>query len=293
MATHSGLRARPTLCGPTTRCWCWRPAERCPQRLFGRPLQNRRNRPKRPVHLRHAHFRSVTRSKRRQIYRGSLSNGGGALRHLASIRLQRRRGNMRRTVTVATLGVLAAATTALLGPGADARQHAPDEDRQAGAIEIGTSDEVDAELSYASTRHETLTYRGAGDVKVHCDEWQPADGDAITAPDPAPAAVRRCEADSGPGWSTSISGDTAVVRLHTFQGLMPDRMDEYGAKIDAVAHEMTPEEKQESHSKDPLLESVCGQDDQKNAVCYESEEPEVFANTAPVARLLIDGTTMC
>lgn len=200
---------------------------------------------------------------------------------------------MRRTVTVATLGVLAAATTALLGPGADARQHAPDEDRQAGAIEIGTSDEVDAELSYASTRHETFTYPGAGYVKVHFDEWQLAEGDYITVSDPAHTEVHRYEADSDPGWSTSISGDTAVVRLHTFQGLMPDRMDDYGAKIDAVAHEMTPEEKQESHSKDPLLESVCGQDDQKNAVCYESEEPEVFANTAPVARLLIDGTTMC
>src|SRR5690606_24827433 len=91
----------------------------------------------------------------------------------------------------------------------------------------------------------------------------------------------------------SISGDTAVVRLHTTKGPLADAVADFGGRIDKVSKGLPPEEVRERERAERRTESVCGGDDQRDAVCYESSDPAVYDHSAPVARLLIDGSTMC
>lgn len=202
---------------------------------------------------------------------------------------------MRRAVALVALGVLAAATPVILGPGADAQKN----DRlhgsgnQSNTIEIGKTENVDADMSYLSSKKRVLNYPGSDYVKVHFSRMMLAPDDYVTVSNPDYTEVHKYSSTNESMWSTSISGESAVVQLHTSRGLVSEKLAKYGARIDKAAHGMTDEEKAAEESKNPQPESVCGNDDQKNAACYESNDPDVFAHAAPVARLLIDGTTLC
>jgi lysyl endopeptidase len=192
---------------------------------------------------------------------------------------------MRRTVTVALVAGLLAA---LVSVGIASSSTAPAVSAVTGARErVGTVEQVDAVLGYfAADRSATFRYPGAEYVKVHLGRLSLLSGDYVTVSDPAGEEVHRV---TGGGWATSVTGDTAVVRLHrTLLGRLPLDLAGRGATIDRVARGFTPEEATPGRE-----ESVCGGDESRDAVCYRSSEPAIYRNTKPVARLLIDGVELC
>ncbi|HIW61761.1 MAG TPA: serine protease [Candidatus Stackebrandtia excrementipullorum] len=207
---------------------------------------------------------------------------------------------MKRTTTLlavaAMVGAAAIATPLFLGPDAEADE--PMQPTRAalqgerGTIEIGTVEDVMTTLSYLTEAEQVLHYPDAEYVKVHFSRLDLMPGDYVTVSDPEGDEEYRYESGQT-DWATSISGDTAVVKLHGESGLLSGVMSRYGIEVDKVARGYSAEELADLQQQRQRTESVCGRDDQVDAVCYESSEPQIHDSSASVARLLIDGTTLC
>lgn len=180
--------------------------------------------------------------------------------------------------------------------------------------QAGTAKTVTKHLGYTGDgTADTFRYPGAGYVKVHFSRLVVRPGDSVTVSDPAGRQVYSYRADprllhvpadspatdsDAHGFSAmSVTGDTAVVTLHrTLPG--PD-LGKLGVDVDRVTHGFTPDERAgrrkaaEGRRTPGQPESVCGNDDSKDVVCYRSQYPTEFANARPVARLLINGNTLC
>lgn len=201
---------------------------------------------------------------------------------------------MRRIVALAALGLLAAAAPVFLGPGADAdQQDGPKQSGQAHTIEIGKTESANVDMAYLSEKTAELSYPESKYVKVHFARLVLAPEDYVTVSSPDGSEQYTYYSTSGPQWATSISGDTAKVELHTAGGAVSDALAQYGVQVDKVARGMTGAEMAQQQREQPQPESVCGNDDGRNSVCYKSSDPDVYASAAPVARLLINGTTLC
>ncbi|MGH3739409.1 MAG: trypsin-like serine peptidase [Micromonosporaceae bacterium] len=178
---------------------------------------------------------------------------------------------------------------------------------------VGVAEPVDALLGYAgSVRTQRLSYPGADYVKVHFEKLAVLPGDRVTVADPQRTEVHSYRADptgklladlpiaydeSGGFWAMSVTGDTAVVTLESARreadlGAVTGLMTRYGVTIDKVTRGFVP-----SDDPPPAApggeESTCGDDDSEDAVCYESEYPTEYARSRPVARLLINGRSLC
>lgn len=164
----------------------------------------------------------------------------------------------------------------------------------AGRERVGTVEPVDEVLDYLDPDQAmTFHYPGADYVKLHLSRLLLLPGDYLTVSDPAGEEVHRVER----GWAMSVTGDTAVVRLHR---TAPDvlglrgELARLGVTVDKVARGLVPAE-EETPAPGPTgrEESVCGRDDSRDAICYQSSQPTIYRNTKPVARLLIDGIELC
>lgn len=182
----------------------------------------------------------------------------------------------------------------ILGPSA----HAGDEEQTvrpvervpAGAATVGAEEAANAVLDYTGETTRTLTYPGASFVKVHFSKLTLADGDYVTVSNADGSESYRYDNGDGPGtWATSVSGEQAVVELHRDAASVLAGLPLFGAAVDKVTRGLSPAEMPEPRAP----ESVCSRDDKKDAVCYEESDPAAFRRSAPVARLLIDGTTLC
>jgi lysyl endopeptidase len=202
---------------------------------------------------------------------------------------------MRRTVALVALGLLAAAAPVVLGTGADAEQEGGQlrQPREAGTIDVGKIEESDVVLPYLADGKQVLTYPESDYVKVHFSRLELAPGDYVSVSDPDGSQSYRYDGSEGPQWTTSVSGDTAVVKLHSGGGAVSEAASRLGVEIDKVARGLNNAEMAQQRREQPVPESVCGNDDQRDSVCYKSTDPKVYASTRPVARLLIGGTTLC
>jgi lysyl endopeptidase len=170
--------------------------------------------------------------------------------------------------------------------------------RLVGREQVGTVEQVDRVIGYLDgERKLTLRYPGATYVKPHFSRVLLLPGDYLTVSDPAGAEVHRVEAGllPGPGrWGMSVTGDTAVVELHSIR---PDLLGlestiaNLGVGIDKVAHGFGADERAKQSRKVP--ESLCGGDDKADAVCYKSKDPVAYERSKAVARLLINGNELC
>jgi V8-like Glu-specific endopeptidase len=192
-----------------------------------------------------------------------------------------------------------------------------------GRQKVGSLESVGALLDYRSEGStQTFHYPGAEYVKVHFDELSMLPGDYVTVADPQNTEVHRVdsdpldvvggllgsrtEGDSGSGrWAMSVTGDTAVVTLHR---AVPDPLGlqeaaGLGVRVDKVARGFTDQEQQaenstelrtaRSLSENGREESVCGDNESRDAVCYKSADPVAYKKSKAVARLLINGTELC
>ncbi|MGA8116041.1 MAG: serine protease [Actinocatenispora sp.] len=194
----------------------------------------------------------------------------------------------------------------------DARDGHRTETGPTGGQEAGQLDQVTRHVNYTGQSRITFRYPGAEYVKVHFSRLVLRPGDSITVSDPSGEQKYRYSADPRllevPGdspstkgrdgfWAMSVTGDTAVVALHrTLPGPSLTRL---GVDIDKVAHGFTAAQRSTREHNEMMLnggrraESVCGMDDSADAVCYESRYPVEYRHSLPVARLLINGTTLC
>ncbi|MFG1605748.1 trypsin-like serine peptidase [Actinoplanes sp. NPDC049265] len=178
-----------------------------------------------------------------------------------------------------------------------------------GRQKVGRLLRVDKLLGYARTpATETFRYPGASYVKLHFDRMVMAPGDYLTVSDAkgqesyrydAPALVEGASVDK---WAMSVTGDTAVVKVHRAVDPLGARSlaGEPGVRVDRVARGFTrteqggaPEETLTAPGHTGREESVCGSDESKDAVCYKAKDPVAYTRSKAVARLLIDGTELC
>lgn len=190
--------------------------------------------------------------------------------------------------------------------------------------QVGTSSAVTDTLGYLDASHRmTIRYPAASYVKVHFSRLLLLPGDYLSVSNPARTESYTYGSDGvlgltdllhGGQWAMSVDGDTAVVTLHRTEADtlgVGATLAQLGVTIDQVAHGFTPTERAGQHDADlatrdkaikamqtaagddSRTESVCGSDDSTDAVCYKSSDPIAYDRSKAVARLLINGTTLC
>jgi lysyl endopeptidase len=169
------------------------------------------------------------------------------------------------------------------------------DDTRVGMVQIGEIVETVHSLAPGADESRAVFHRPeASYVKVHFERLLLADGDAVTVSSPDGAESYRYDGSAIAEWATSISGDTAIVELHRASD---DGAAALGAVVDKIAYGH-PEEVvdgliAERSAQYRPEESICSGDDKKHAACYARTHPDVVKRTAPVARLLVDGTVLC
>lgn len=177
-----------------------------------------------------------------------------------------------------------------------------------GRQKVGTLLNVDKLLGYGAPKREVLRYPGASYVKVHFSRLTMLPGDYVTVADAAGKESYRYDAPklldtAAPTarWAMSITGDTAVLEVHRGGGsLVSSVLGSLGVRVDQVAkgftrkeQEAAPEEQLRNPNRTGREESVCGNDESRDAVCYRSADPVAYTRSKSIARLLINGTELC
>lgn len=220
---------------------------------------------------------------------------------------------MRRTlVALVTVALAGAAGATAYAQTRDEPAPAPAESAttQVKREQIGAIESVERVLGYLdASRKMTFRYPGASYVKPHFNRMVLLPGDYLTVSDPAGTEVHRVESDllrdAAGRWAMSVSGDTAVVELHsTRRGLLDlgPTLARFGVGVDRVARGFTPRERtaaarevagRERTAQPGREESICGGDDKADAVCYRSADPVAYERSKAVTRLLINGNELC
>lgn len=180
-----------------------------------------------------------------------------------------------------------------------------------GTLPVGVVDQVNSLIGYlAGPSTETFRYPGADYVKVHFERALLLPGDYVTVADPEGIESYRYESADPGRWAMSITGDTAVVTVHSPVRAAASTLlgtESLGVKVDKVAHGFTPAERKQRADRRRAdgqgearrlgrtgrEESICGSDDAADSVCYRSSDPVAYAQSKAVVRLLIEGTELC
>ena len=132
----------------------------------------------------------------------------------------------------------------------------------------------------------TLHHPGATYIALHFAEFNLAAGDRVVVSDVL--GEQRYEM-SGLGkmqartfWAQHVKGDTAVIELVSADPANSTR----GFLIDEYVAGFIPLDV-------PDTEAICGGDDKRNAVCYQGSYSTEYDKGRAVARLLIQGSSLC
>ena len=131
-----------------------------------------------------------------------------------------------------------------------------------------------------------LSHPGATYIAIHFTDFDLGPGDLLLISDPEGGQGYTLEKNgkmgAGTFWAQHIKGDTAVLKLIAAgeKGGAGFNIDEYVAGY----VELEPV---------PGPEAICGTDDKGNAICYQASHPTEYARGRAVARLLINGSSLC
>ncbi|MDX8030012.1 serine protease [Lentzea sp. BCCO 10_0856] len=155
--------------------------------------------------------------------------------------------------------------------------------------EIGTEESLSVRVGGKSLSS-VIDRPGSGYVKIHFTDLRILPGDVLTVSNPDGTekytynrdlkTSLTATPDSTGFWAMSITGSRAVVSV----GNPLSRV-----RIDKITRGYT---EAEMDSR-PSVQSICGTNDYKDAVCYQSSNPTEFGKTASVAKLLRNGSSLC
>jgi hypothetical protein len=132
---------------------------------------------------------------------------------------------------------------------------------------------------------EEIQHPGATYIAIHFTDFRLASGDYLEISDPVGGQAYRLsdrgKMNAGEFWARHVKGDSALLRLYT-----SNKSGAQGFVIDEIAAGF-----EELGTVDP--EAICGLDDKENAVCYETTYPVEYDRARAVARLLINGSSLC
>jgi V8-like Glu-specific endopeptidase len=155
--------------------------------------------------------------------------------------------------------------------------------------EIGTEESASVRVG-GDNRSTVIERPGSGYVKLHFTDVRILPGDVLTVSNPDGTekytytrdlkASLTATIDRTGFWAMSITGDKAVVSVSNKLSRV---------RIDKLTRGYTEAEM----SSQPSVQSICGTNDYKDAVCYQSSNPTEFGKTASVAKLLRNGSSLC
>ncbi|MBW2421610.1 MAG: trypsin-like peptidase domain-containing protein [Deltaproteobacteria bacterium] len=130
---------------------------------------------------------------------------------------------------------------------------------------------------------EVIHHPGATYIALHFSNFTLPDGTSLRVSDgeggQSYALTGQGKMNAGTFWSQHVKGDTIQLTLTAGGGGHGSfRLDEYAAGF--VALQGAPE-------------AICNADDKDNAVCYSGTHPTEYARARAVARLLINGVSLC
>ena len=173
-------------------------------------------------------------------------------------------------------------------------------------IPAGEVAEISAAISYVADTgklHE-IHHQDADFIKVRFAEMELLPGDYVTVSDPTGKEVYTYPGsdftmDDDPGfWALSITGDTAVVELHSFRrgklNLPAGKsLADYGVQINKYTHGF-PGILDTVGNLDNSTQSTCGTNQRTDVACYETSHPTEFGKSNAVARMLLNnGSSLC
>jgi len=154
-------------------------------------------------------------------------------------------------------------------------------------IHIDSNGPSDVEPSITPTsRIYTVYHPDATYIALHFNRFDLGRGEYVVISDPSGNQAYTMEGKGKMGavkfWARHVRGDTAVIELVTADQ-EPDKgfvIDEYAAGFVDLG---TPDSSR----------AICGVDDKDNAICYETSHPVEYDHARAVARLLINGSSLC
>jgi V8-like Glu-specific endopeptidase len=193
---------------------------------------------------------------------------------------------------VPLLGGTASAAPALLD------QTQKDQTRKEQTQKVG-EDEVVSVVLGGKTRSTTVERPGSWYLKTHFTGLRLVAGDVLTVSDPTGAESYRYTADvtasgtatvDGTGfWAMSVTGDRAVISLRGRDGGPAHPASR--VRLDKITRGYT--EAELARTAELAPKSICGTNDYRDAVCYQSANPTEFGRTPAVAKLLRNGGSLC
>ncbi|MBB5803855.1 V8-like Glu-specific endopeptidase [Saccharothrix ecbatanensis] len=160
-------------------------------------------------------------------------------------------------------------------------------------------DEVVSTVLDGENRSTTVERPGSWYLKAHFTGLRLVAGDVLTVADPAGAEAYRYTADvtaSGTAtvdatgfWAMSVTGDKAVISLRGRDGGPAHPASR--VTLDKITRGYTDAEMDAAAEIGPR--SICGTNDYRDAVCYQSSNPTEFGRTRAVAKLLRNGGSLC
>jgi lysyl endopeptidase len=155
--------------------------------------------------------------------------------------------------------------------------------------EIGTEESLSVRVGGKSLST-VIDRPGSGYVKIHFADLRILPGDVLTVSNPDGTekytynrdlkASLTATIDKSGFWAMSITGSRAIVSLKNPLSRV---------RIDKITRGYTEAEM----DAQPSVQSICGTNDYKDAVCYQSSNPTEFGKTASVAKLLRNGSSLC
>ncbi|MEL7287972.1 MAG: serine protease, partial [Pseudomonadota bacterium] len=153
---------------------------------------------------------------------------------------------------------------------------------------IQVADKIEHAYTFTNTEenHDTVKYQlhhsGASFIKVHFSQFNLGVGDSVTlSSDNSAEKVTYHEGSNEPFFARSISGDAVTIEWR--------RASESGSL--AIEYYTA------GYSEDKLQQvgtlSTCGVNERRDAACWEESHPTEFGWSHAVARLLIDGRSLC
>lgn len=134
---------------------------------------------------------------------------------------------------------------------------------------------------------EEIHVPGASYVAPFFSRMDLAPGDHLIVRSPDGLRQWRYEGEGKPGmgrsrgfWGIHVPGERAVIELHG-----AGRGEGWGYRIEKVARGFP--------LRDDRPDPICGKDDKENARCYKHSHPNHYQQARAVARLLINGTSLC